>query len=40
MKVFGNGNAHFKFKRPDLVALLNQRAGGLRLYANRQNPAA
>ena len=40
VKVFGNGNAHLKFKRPDLIALLNQRAGGLRLYAIRQNPAA
>lgn len=30
-KCFKNGNLHLRFKRPDLVARLNQVAGGMRL---------
>lgn len=33
IQVYGNGNLHLTFKRPDLVEKLNRAAGGLRLAA-------
>ncbi len=39
LRAFANGNLHVTFKRPDLVAKLNQVAGGKRLRGERRRRA-